>query len=111
MDNIKTDKYYVKKIIEHIDYVLEITDGLSLEQMKNNVMLVDSVLFRFIQIAEEAQELTDEFKNKTASLPWHQLNGIRNRIVHAYEIIRIDIVYDTIVKDLKPFRDTIESYI
>lgn len=111
MDNIKGDKYFLKKIIENIDFILEKTDGMSLEQIKNNDVLIDSIMFRFIQIAEEAQELSSSFKDKTATLPWHQLNGIRNRIVHAYEIIRIDIIYETIIKDLKPFRDTLIQYL
>ena len=111
MDNIKGDKYYLKKIIEHIDFILKKTDGLSLNQVKNNDLLIDSIMFRLIQIAEEAQELSSSFKDKTASLPWHQLYGIRNRIVHAYEIIRIDIVYETITKDLKPFRDSLMKYL
>lgn len=111
MDNIKGDKYFLKKIVEHIDFILEKTAGLSLEQIKSNDVLIDSIMFRFIQIAEEAQELSSSFKDKTATLPWHQLNGIRNRIVHAYEIIRIDIIYETITKDLKPFRDTLIQYL
>lgn len=111
MDNVKDNSYYIKKIIEHIDFVLQNTDGLSLNQMKDNEILIDSVMFRFIQIAEAAQELTPSFKEKTTSLPWHQLNGIRNRIVHAYDIIRIEIIYETIKKDLKPFRDNLKKYL
>ena len=51
MDNIKDDRYYLKKIIDNIDYVLKITADLSLQQMNENDMLLDSVMFRFIQIA------------------------------------------------------------
>lgn len=61
MDNIKGDKYFLKKIIENIDFILEKTDGMSLEQIKNNDVLIDSIMFRFIQIAEEAQELSSSF--------------------------------------------------
>ena len=111
MDNVKDDRYYLKKIIENIDFVLQNTRGLSLDRIKDNQMLIDSVMFRFIQIGEAAQELSQTFKEKTSFLPWHQLNGIRNRIVHAYDIIRIDIVYETITKDLEPFRNTLESYL
>ena len=110
MDNIKDDRYYLRKIIENIDFVLNKTEGITLDQMKENDLLIDSVMFRFIQIAEYAQELSKPFKEKTSALPWHQLNGIRNRIVHAYDVIRVDIVYETITKDLRPFRDTLEKY-
>lgn len=51
MDNVKDDRYYLRKIIDHIDFVLQNTKGLNLEQIENNEMLIDSVMFRFIQIA------------------------------------------------------------
>ena len=33
-------------------------------------------------------------------MPWIQMSGIRNKIVHAYDTIRVDIVYETIKNDL-----------
>ena len=111
MDNIKNDAYYIKKIIDDIDFVLKHTKGLGLLDLKENEVLVDSVMFRFIQIAENAQELSPFFLEKTKHLPWRQLNGIRNRIVHAYDVIRLDIVYDTVMNDLEPFRNELENMI
>lgn len=107
MNNIKNDRYYINKIIENIDIILQNTKGITLRELEKNVILQDSVMFRFVQIAENAQELTDEFLEKNNDLPWHQLNAIRNRIVHAYDIIRLDIIYDTVMNDLKPFRDEV----
>ena len=81
-----------------------------MEELSENEVLVDSVMFRFIQIAENAQELSEDFLEATKELPWHQLNGIRNRIVHAYDVVRVDIVYDTIKNDLQPFRDALLNF-
>lgn len=109
MDNIKNDSYYIKKIINDIDFVLKHTKGLSLQALKKNKVLVDSVMFRFMQIAENAQELSPSFLEETKHLPWRQLNGIRNGIVHAYSAIRVDIVYDTVLNDLEPFKSELEK--
>lgn len=109
MDNVKDDSYYIKKIIDDIDFVLKHTKGLSLQYLKKNEVLVDSVMFRFIQIAENAQELSPSFREKSKIPPWNQLKGIRNRIVHAYTAIRVDIVYDTVMNDLEPFKNELEK--
>lgn len=109
MDNIKNDKYYVNKIVENIDFILAHCDNLSLEDLSNDEVLVDSMMFRFIQIAENAQELSQGFINTFSDLPWRELNGIRNRIVHAYDVVRVDIVYDTIKNDLPTFRETLSE--
>ncbi len=111
MDNIKDDRYYIQRIIENIDVVLRNTDGLTFDQMKVNEILMDSVMFRFIQIAEAAQSLSSSFKEMNSSLPWHEVYGIRNRIVHAYDVVRADIVYETIRNDLMPFRNALEKYL
>lgn len=105
MNNIKDDRYYINKVIENIDIALQYTNGITLQILEENTILQDSVMFRFVQIAENAQELSDEFIEKNNDLPWHQLNAIRNRIVHAYDIIRLDIIYDTIMNDLKSFKE------
>lgn len=108
MQNKKDDFYYATSIIENIDFVLSHTTGLSLEDLSANEVLIDSVMFRFIQIAENSQNLSSDFKEKHSNLPWHQINGIRNRIVHAYSIVRVDIIYETLKNDLKPFRDELK---
>ena len=34
------------------------------------------------------------------SVPWHEMYGFRNRIIHDYDQINMDIVYDTVKEDL-----------
>lgn len=63
-------------------------------------MLLDSIIFRFIQISENVKKISDEYKNSKKYIPWIQMAGIRNKIVHAYDTIRVDIVYETIKNDL-----------
>ena len=53
MDNVKTNHYYLKKIIKDIDFVLEHTDYIDTQtELEQNEVLLDSVLFRLIQISE-----------------------------------------------------------
>jgi len=110
MDNNKDDVYYIERIINDINFVISHTEGKSFDEMAKDEVLIDSIMFRFIQIAENAQELSDSFILKTEDLPWKQLRGIRNRIVHAYDVVRVDIVYETVKNDLKPFRDELSKY-
>ncbi|MBR2282007.1 MAG: DUF86 domain-containing protein [Spirochaetales bacterium] len=110
MDNNKDDVYYIERIIKDIDFVISHMKGKSFDDLSKDEVLVDSIMFRFIQIAENAHELSDSFLLKTEKLPWKQLRGIRNRIVHAYDVVRADIVYETVKNDLKPFRDELSKY-
>lgn len=100
MDNRKDDQYYVKKIITDLVFILEHTEGLTQDELESNEILVDSVMFRLIQIAENSDKLTDDFKTHNISVPWRAMKGMRNRIVHEYGNVDLTIIYDTVKNDI-----------
>ena len=100
MDNKKTDLYYARKIIADLTFVIAHTKGLTQAQLETNEVLVDSVMFRLIQISENSDKLTAEFKSEHTSIPWRAVKGLRNRIVHEYGNVDLSVVYDTVKNDL-----------
>ena len=56
-------------------------------------------MFSFIQISENANHISDSFKATHPSIAWNEIRGIRNKIVHNYDVVKASIVYDTIVND------------
>ena len=50
-----------------------------------------------------------ENKDKIKTIPWKQIYGLRNRIVHGYEGVNFSIVWDTIKEDLPKLRDEIKN--
>lgn len=57
-------------------------------------------MFRFIQISEYIKKLSIEFKESHNNIPWISIIGLRNRIVHEYGNIDLNIVYEAIKKDI-----------
>ena len=53
-----------------------------------------------IQISENAKKLSDKYKNKYKFIPWNALYGLRNRIVHDYGNVDLNVVYDTLKEDI-----------
>lgn len=103
MDNEKNDTYYLKKIISDLMFVMEYTSGISQEQIENNPLLIDSIMFRIIQIAENNDKLSSDFKNNYSNVPWRSIKGMRNLIVHDYGTVDLSIVYDTVVKSIPEY--------
>ena len=63
-----------------------------------------------MQIGELAkEELSDAAKTAISTIPWHQLYGMRNRIVHGYSGINLRIVWDTVREDIPKLRDELEG--
>ena len=51
MDNIKNDRYYLEKIISDLEFIIEQTKGKTQNEIEENILLIDSIMFRIIQIA------------------------------------------------------------
>lgn len=109
MDNIKGNRYYVEKIADDLSFVVAHTENLTKEQLEENEILLDSVMFRLIQISESSDKLTEEFKNKHGEIPWHAIRGLRNRIVHEYSHVDLGVIYDTVANDLPQLLNEIKK--
>ena len=100
MDNIKNNIYYTQKIRKDLEFIVEHMRDVSMEELNVNEVLLDSMLFRMIQISENAKRLTDEYKLSHSHIPWSALSGMRNRIVHDYGNVDLNIVYETLKNDM-----------
>lgn len=92
MDNVKNNKYYISKILTDLKFVIDHTQGKAKEEIENDDLLLDSVMFRVIQIAENSMKLDEEFQKKHSYIPWRAIRGMRNMIVHNYGAVDLEIV-------------------
>ena len=100
MDNKKDNEYFLKKIITDLNFLIDHTKHLTLEELEKDEVLLDSVMFRLIQISENSDKLTDDFKSSYNKIPWRAMKGMRNRIVHEYGNVDMSVVYVTITEDV-----------
>lgn len=111
MDN--KDKYVLNKIYAHIVSVLKYCENSTgLDEFNEDKMRVEACVFNLMQIGELAKEyLSEEIKSQITTIPWKQIYGMRNRIVHGYEGVEMKIVWDTIKMDLPLLKAELEKHI
>ena len=109
MDNAKNDEYYVEKIKSDLKFVIDHTAGKSREKIESDELLVDSIMFRIIQISENNGNLTEDFKAAHANVPWIAIKGMRNKIVHNYGHVDFAIVYDTVIRGIPEMLKQLET--
>lgn len=100
MDNTKDDIYYVSKLHEDMVFIVKQTKNISVEELADNEVLLDSMMFRLIQISENAKKLSEEYKTAHPAVPWIAIYGLRNRIVHDYGNVDMGIIYSTLKNDI-----------
>lgn len=100
MDNIKNDAYYIDRIRKDLQFISIQMKEVDIEELNQNEVLLDSMLFRMIQISENSKKLSDEYKENNNNIPWNAMYGLRNRIVHDYGSVDLNIVYETLKNDI-----------
>lgn len=92
----RTPKLLLEDIIESAEKILQYTKGLSFEEFSKDNKTVDAVIRNFEIIGEASNLLPDEIKDKYSEIDWHRIRGFRNRIVHDYFGVDLQIIWKII---------------
>ena len=109
MDNKKNDKFYAEKAIEQIDVIDRYMAGKSYEQFITDSQLLDAVMFRLVQMIENIKNISSNFKDNNPQIPWGDVIGFRNGIVHEYGETDYVTVYETITNDIYNLKTVLET--
>ena len=109
MDNVKDDAYFVGRIADDLDFIIRHMNDKSPDDFSENEILQDSMMFRLIQVSENARKLSEEYKEQHSVIPWTAITGLRNRIVHDYGNVNLSIVFETLKNDIPVLMDNIKQ--
>ncbi len=87
------------------------TEGKSREDLDDNRMLVLALGKDIEIIGEAASKLSLEGRSEIAGIPWTEIIGMRNRLIHAYFEIDLDRLWDTLNDDLPQLITTLEIFL
>ena len=92
----------IKKIIEHIENVLTSQKrfGNDYEIFASDKDYFNSVCMSLLQIGELANHLTIDFKAEYTDIPWKNIIGLRNVVVHGYGQLDMEVVWATVTDDI-----------
>lgn len=109
MDNVKNDVYYVQKIKNDLAFIVKHMNNVSEDDFDGDELLQSGMMFKMVQISENAKGLSEAYKKQNSNIPWTDITGLRNRIVHDYGNVDLSIVYDTLKTDIPELLKTFES--
>lgn len=106
---LKNDKYYRDKLVDDIEFIIQNMKQQTQKTLEGNPVLLDSMMFRLIQISENAKNLSEQFKERHFNIPWTAIYGLRNRIVHDYGNVDLKIIFDTLSVDIVELKKMFEE--
>jgi uncharacterized protein with HEPN domain len=89
----RTPLLLLEDIQESAEKILDYTRNLSFEEFSKDNKTIDAVIRNFEIIGEASNLLPDEIKDKYTEIDWHRIRGFRNRIVHDYFGVDLQIVW------------------
>jgi len=107
----KYDDVYLHHILDSISRIEKFTEGINKNEFKNNELIQSAVIRQIEIIGEASKKLSDKFKNNYPNIPWTDITGMRDKLIHGYFGVDIDIVWLTIQKDIPKLRDLIKKII
>jgi uncharacterized protein with HEPN domain len=108
---MRSDDAYLLDILEAARLALEYVHEATLEQFRRNVQLQDSVIRRLEIIGEAARSVSLQERRNLPDLPWQAMIGMRNVLIHRYDSVDLDVVWDTVVYHLPRVVATLESIV
>jgi len=91
---------YIHDILDCIERIQRYTKGLDARAFHEDEILQDAVVRRIEIIGEAAGRLPDELKARYPHIPWQDIRGMRNKLIHEYGHVDPDLVWAAVRQDL-----------
>jgi uncharacterized protein with HEPN domain len=100
---MQRDLLLLGEMIHAAERAHQLTNGLTLEDLQADQLRSESLLWNFTVLGEAAAQLPGHVKDRFPNVPWQQPARLRNRIVHGYWSIDLEILHTTATSQLPAF--------
>jgi len=100
---MQRDELLVAELISAATKLIDLLGDRSPERLADDEMRRDAVLWNFAVLGEAAGQVSDELKEAHPAIPWRRPAQLRNRIIHGYWEVDLEIIVGTIRNDLPAF--------
>lgn len=94
------DEVRLRHILDAAIEIQQYIQSATREDLNRDRKLVHSLVRLFEIIGEAANQVSEELRDNVPEIPWPVLIGMRNRLIHAYFSINLDVVWSTSTEDV-----------
>lgn len=102
-------KFFVYDILESIQRIESYCKDYSFEKFPKDTKTQDAVIKNLINIGEAVNKIPVTIQNKYQEIPLKEISGLRNRLVHAYFVIDLSIIWNIIQNEIPELKIIFEK--
>jgi len=103
------DRIRLRHMLEHAREAAQMAEGKSREDLDSDRKLNLSLVRLLEVIGEAAARVTPETRSRYPQIAWPAIVGLRNRLIHGYDAVDFDILWDVICDDVPPLIRALED--
>lgn len=101
---MEKDKIYAQHILDAVSAIEKFIAGGEYESFSGDKLLQDGIIRELEIIGEASKKLSEEFKSLIPNLPWKDIAGMRDKLVHDYFSVDLDAVWKAATKDIQELK-------
>ena len=105
----KDSRIYLVHIVECIDAIAGYIAGLDKDSFLNDELIQDAVQRRLSIIGEAVKNLPPDLRSQYADIPWRRIAGMRDKLIHDYFGVDVDLVWEVSTSLLPPLKGHLEE--
>lgn len=106
---MKNDAAHVVDMIQACGHIADFLADVAQERFVDNAMLQSAVIRQLEIIGEVARRLSREYRDRRKAVPWKQIIGMRDRLIHGYDDIHLHVVWKVASEEVPMLLKQLES--
>jgi uncharacterized protein with HEPN domain len=108
---MQRDDTYLVDILESAKIALDYVLGKTWEQFQADMQCQDAVVRRIEIIGEASRRISQEMRDTYPQIPWREMTSMRNLVIHEYDVVDINQVWDTVQNKLQPLIEELSKIV